>query len=220
MRKLIAAIMLFLSTIFALSQTTPKFQPGTIMAVTPHTNSANGQDSDGPAYDVSVKVGDTLYVVLYTPHNGSRTVAYAAGMELLVAVNKDTLTFNRQETPVDVPILRRESLPPRPTLDWSKAPSQYFSMKLENLTTKLSLTDDQQTKIKPILEQESGELAPYWNNPSVSRKEKLNILEKVVLSSDAKMKPILTADQWDKLQTMRTAQKQELKDLKKAAKAN
>jgi hypothetical protein len=73
---------------------------------------------------------------------------------------------------------------------------------------------------KPILEQESGELAPYWNNPAVSRKDKLDILEKVVLSSDARMKPILTADQWDKLQTMRTAQKQELKDLKKAAKAN
>ena len=220
MRKLIAAIMLFLSTLFALSQTTPKFRPGTIMAVTPHPNSANGQDHDGPAYDVSVKVGDTLYVVLYAPHNASRTVAYTAGMQLLVAVNKDTLTFNRQETPVDVPILRRESLPPGPTLDWSKAPGQYFSMKLENLTTKLGLTDDQQTKIKPILEQESGELAPYWNNPSVTRKEKLDILEKVVLSSDAKMKPILTADQWDKLQTMRTAQKQELKDLKKAAKAN
>jgi len=212
--------MLFLSTLFALSQTTPKFRPGTIMAVTPHPNSANGQDHDGPAYDVSVKVGDTLYVVLYAPHNASRTVAYTAGMQLLVAVNKDTLTFNRQETPVDVPILRRESLPPGPTLDWSKAPGQYFSMKLENLTTKLGLTDDQQTKIKPILEQESGELAPYWNNPSVTRKEKLDILEKVVLSSDAKMKPILTADQWDKLQTMRTAQKQELKDLKKAAKAN
>ena len=75
MRKRIAAIMLFLSTIFALSQTTPKFQPGTIMVVTPHTKSANGQDSDRPAYDISVKVGDTLYVVLYTPHNGLRTVA-------------------------------------------------------------------------------------------------------------------------------------------------
>ena len=35
MRKLIAAIMLLLSTIFVLSQTTPKFRPGTIMAVTP-----------------------------------------------------------------------------------------------------------------------------------------------------------------------------------------
>ena len=45
MRKRIAAIMLFLSTIFALSQTTPKFQPGTIMAVTPHTKSANGSSA-------------------------------------------------------------------------------------------------------------------------------------------------------------------------------
>ena len=170
-------------------------------------------------FGMPVKLKEDHFERLCQRHNGLRTVVNAAGMELLVAVNKDTLTFNRQETPVDVPILRRESLPPGPTLDWSKAPGQYFSMKLENLTTKLSLTDDQQTKIKPILEQESGELAPYWNNPSVTRKEKLDILEKVVLSSDAKMKPILTADQWDKLQTMRAAQKQELKDLKKA-KAN
>ena len=188
------------------------------MAVTAHPKSPDGQEGDGPIYDVSVRVGDTLYTVLYRPPNGARGVEYRAGMDLLVAVGKDTITFNRRDTPIEVPILRRESLPKRPALDWSKAPSQYFSMKLENLTTKLDLSEEQQARIKPILEQESGELAPYWNNPAVSTKEKLDVLEKVVLSSDKRMKPILTVDQWEKLQEMRTAQKQELK-IKKAAEA-
>jgi len=217
MRKLIPAIILSLATTVGLCQTSAKFQHATIMAVTSHPTSASRQEGDNPKYDVSLKVGDTLYTVLYTPPNGARGVEYTAGMDLLVAVGKDTITFNRGDTPIELPILRRESLPPTPVLDWSKAPSQYFSMKLENLTAKLGLSEEQQAKIKPILEQESGELAPYWNNPAVSKKEKLDVLEKVVQSSDEKLKPILTATQWEKLQEMRTAQRQELKDLKKTA---
>jgi hypothetical protein len=49
--------------------------------------------------------------------------------------------------------------------------------------------------------------------PVVSRKERLSQWEKIVRSSDGKMKPILTEDQWRKLQEMRKDQKRELKDL-------
>ena len=117
----------------------------------------------------------------YKPLNGSRSVGTStAGRELLVAVNKDTLTFNREDTPVDVSSRScvGSLLPPGPALDWSKAPSRYFNMKLENLTTMLSLTDDQQTKIKPILEQESSELDPYWNNPVVSKRKRNSTFSK------------------------------------------
>jgi hypothetical protein len=43
---------------------------------------------------VSVKVGDTIYEVLYTLPLGEETVKYAAGRDLLVLVGKSTITYN------------------------------------------------------------------------------------------------------------------------------
>ncbi len=41
-----------------------------------------------------VKVGDTIYVVLYTPPLGEETVKYSAGRDLLVLVGKRTIRYN------------------------------------------------------------------------------------------------------------------------------
>jgi hypothetical protein len=46
-----------------------------------------------------------------------------------------------------------------------------------------------------------------------SSKDKLNKIEQIVDSSDQKMKPVLSADQWQTLQSMRKEQKAELKQL-------
>lgn len=45
-------------------------------------------------YDVSVKVGEIIYVVLYTPPLGEIMVKYAAGRDLLVLVGKNKITYN------------------------------------------------------------------------------------------------------------------------------
>ena len=189
-----------------------EYQPGTIVAVTPHQLTTGQQKSDVVQYDLSVQVENTVYVVLYTPPLGLKTVQYSVGYEKLVLLGKDTLTFNSDMSGKTVlPILRREVLPVKNAIDWSKGPGEYFSMKLEHLTQTLDLTEEQQSKIKPILEQETGELDPLWGNPVVSRKEKLIQLEKIVLSSDKKIKPLLTEAQLQKLEEMRKEQKQELK---------
>ena len=80
-------------------------------------------------------------------------------------------------------------------------------------TKQLNLTADQQASIKSIAEQESAEAGAVIFTPVVSRKERLSQWEKIVRSSDVKMKPILTAEQWGMLQEMRKDQKRELKDL-------
>ena len=41
-----------------------------------------------------VKVGDTIYVELYTPPQGEETVKYSAGRDLLVLVGKRTIRYN------------------------------------------------------------------------------------------------------------------------------
>lgn len=194
------------------SQPSSQFQHGTITAVTAHQDAPGEPAGDVVKYDVSVEVGNVLYVVLFTPPNGSKTVEYSRGMGLLVLVGSNTLTFNSAISGrTEVPILRREELAGGKTIDRSKVPGQYFGMKLQNLSEKLNLTEDQQAKIKPTLEQESGEVGQIWLNTGMSSKEKMNRYQKIVRASDEKIRPVLSPEQLQKLQEMRKEQKQELK---------
>jgi hypothetical protein len=77
----------------AFGQSTSKYQVGTITEVKTHQAAGSGA-SDAASYDVSVKVGDIIYVVLYTPALGEDTVKYVAGRDLLVLVGKNTITYN------------------------------------------------------------------------------------------------------------------------------
>lgn len=179
MLKFFVVIFAFSPLIVSFSQTSQsaRYQPGTILGVSRHL--AGASESDTVVYDVSVKVGSTIYTVLYAPPAGANRVEYSAGSDLLVFVGTDTLTFNSKLSgETEVPILRRESISPEATLDWSKAPSQYFSMKQSHLSEALQLNPDQTAKIKPILEQEAGEVGQssgtqfslVRNNWSVGRK--------------------------------------------------
>src|SRR6476660_5997998 len=81
-------------TVFpAFGQSTSKYQVGTITEVRAHQAAGSGT-FDVANYDVSVKVGDTIYVVLYTPPLGEITLKYAAGRDLLVLVGKNKITYN------------------------------------------------------------------------------------------------------------------------------
>src|SRR5882724_13647153 len=93
MLRLVGLVGIFLTTFPAFCQSTSKYQVGTITEVKVH-QAAGGGTSDAASYDVSVKVGDTVYVVLYTPALGESTVKYAAGRDLLVLVGKNKITYN------------------------------------------------------------------------------------------------------------------------------
>src|SRR5258707_1977178 len=90
----LVSLLCILSTVFpAFGQSTSKYQVGTITEVKVHQGAGKGA-SDVASYDVSVKVGGTIFVVLYTPALGEETVKYAAGRDLLVLVGKNTITYN------------------------------------------------------------------------------------------------------------------------------
>jgi hypothetical protein len=92
-RKLIGAIALCLLTFPALCQTTSKWQIATITEVKAHP--VEGEDATDPiTYDISVKVGDTVYLVRYKTPAGEIAPKYASGRELLVLVGKNTITYN------------------------------------------------------------------------------------------------------------------------------
>lgn len=70
-----------------------KYQPATILEVK-RNQSADSVNSSAARYDISLKVGETTYVVLFTEPPGSYGVEHIAGRELLVLIGKDTITFN------------------------------------------------------------------------------------------------------------------------------
>jgi len=191
-----------------------KYQPGTITAVTVHQSALGETNGDVTRYDVSVKVQNVVYTVLYTPRNGDNIVKHSPGFEMLFLVGDKTLTFNRKgsET-VEAPILHSEILPAETGIDWSKATGQYFSMKQRHLSEALDLTDDQLAKLKPLFEQESGEAGSILWTPVVSPKDRLKQYQDIVKASDAKIKPLLTEAQVVKLKELRKEEKVELKKL-------
>jgi len=93
MIRLVIVLCISATMFSAFGQSTSKYQVGTITEVKTHQDAVGGA-TDAASYDVSVKVGDTIYVVLYTPPLGEETVKYAAGRELLVLVGKRTIRYN------------------------------------------------------------------------------------------------------------------------------
>jgi hypothetical protein len=93
MRRFLALFLICFMTFPAIGQSSSKYQVGTIVEVKVHP-AAGGGVADAVSYDVSVKVADTLYVVLYIPPPGDPTVKYIAGRDLLVLVGNNTITYN------------------------------------------------------------------------------------------------------------------------------
>ena len=93
MLRLVGLFFIFSTMFPAFAQSTSKYQVGTITEVKAHQAAGSGV-SDAVSYDVSVKVGATIYVVLSTPALGEDTVKYVVGRDLLVLVGKNTITYN------------------------------------------------------------------------------------------------------------------------------
>lgn len=89
------AVMLLLpALVFAQSSSTATtYQPATITAVKPLQSEESSTDI-GMLYEVSVKVGHTIYVVLTPSPSPSGSIMYVVGRQLLVRVNNDTITWN------------------------------------------------------------------------------------------------------------------------------
>ena len=102
-------ICFWLLTLPVFSQSGSKYQVGTIISVKPHqvvADTASGVIS----YDVSLRVGDITYVVLYTPPMAINPAKYAAGRDLLVLVGEKTIRYNDiSGQSFEVPIISRKS---------------------------------------------------------------------------------------------------------------
>lgn len=106
--KLLPIMCMSLIALSSPGQTASRYQVAVISAVKPHQPAAD--DASGVTrYDVSLKVSDTVYVVLYSPPLGVGTVKYAEGRNLLVVVNEKTISYNDiLGQSFEVPIISRK----------------------------------------------------------------------------------------------------------------
>lgn len=93
----------------ALCQTSAPYQIGTVMEVKDHQPTA--QEDSTKRYDISIKVGNTLYLVVYTPQPGSDAAEYKTGLDFPVQVDGKTLKFSDSlGRPVTVPIVSQKQI--------------------------------------------------------------------------------------------------------------
>lgn len=108
MRRVIVLVLSVLMSLPVLCQTpADKYVAGSIVEVMRHKE--NRSNSDAPIrYDITVKVGGTVYIVLFTPPNGSTIVEYRVGTDLPVLVGDKTIKFpDISGVTHEVPILRK-----------------------------------------------------------------------------------------------------------------
>jgi len=111
------ALMLVMSLLLATTclgqSSAAKWKVATITGVKVHEPAA-GNDSSAPQYEVTSKVEDTEYVVLYVVPAGSLPdmVRYRLGQEVPVLVGTDTIKYSDMTgTTREVPILSRRKIP-------------------------------------------------------------------------------------------------------------
>ena len=115
--KKVAMVTIILAAVIVLAQSSPrKWQSAHILEVKKQqdSTSAKGEASSVEHYEVSLRVNDTDYVVLYTPPPGAHGFQYTAGMDKLVLVESQTITINDiLGRPIKVPIISQKPAPPR-----------------------------------------------------------------------------------------------------------
>lgn len=82
---------------------------------------------------------------------------------------------------------------------------------LKHLTKKLKLSDEQQTKLKPILEDQHKQMDQLREDSSLSRQDKFSKMQELRQNSDTQIKSVLDEDQQKNFDKMRAEQQDRMK---------
>jgi periplasmic protein CpxP/Spy len=78
---------------------------------------------------------------------------------------------------------------------------------LKHLSKKLSLSDDQRAKLKPILEDQHKQMQQLWNDSSMSRQDRFSKMRELRENGASQIKSVLKDDQQKKFDAMREEQR-------------
>ena len=76
--------------------------------------------------------------------------------------------------------------------------------RLQQVAEQLKLTDDQKEKLKPIFKEQATKLRELRDNKDLSREDRMAKVKEIRESLAAKIKPILTPEQLDKWNKLRS----------------
>lgn len=82
--------------------------------------------------------------------------------------------------------------------------------RLQHMSKALQLTPAQQEQIKPILMEEAPKMQALKADTAMPQAQKMMQLKQIREATDAKINPILTPEQQQKLQQMRAQQKEQM----------
>jgi Spy/CpxP family protein refolding chaperone len=85
--------------------------------------------------------------------------------------------------------------PPQGGGQWQRGQMPTPEQRLQRMTQALNLTEDQQTKIKPILENESTQMQSLRSDSSLSQEDRMAKMKQIRENTTSQINPILTADQ-------------------------
>jgi periplasmic protein CpxP/Spy len=78
---------------------------------------------------------------------------------------------------------------------------------IKHLTKKLNLSDDQQAKLKPILEDQRKQMDTIHKDSSLSREDRFSKMQELRQNSDTQIKSVLNEDQQKNFDKMREEQR-------------
>lgn len=85
---------------------------------------------------------------------------------------------------------------------WTRGQMPTVDQRLQRMTDTLGLTDEQQQKIKPILENESTQMQSLRSDTSVSQDDKMAKMKQIRETTVSQINPILNSDQQKKYAEM------------------
>jgi Spy/CpxP family protein refolding chaperone len=94
------------------------------------------------------------------------------------------------------------------------APQRTARSQVQRLVDQLDLTADQKGKLDPILEEDATQVRALRTDTALSDSDRRKKTAEIRSATDAKIKPILTAEQWKKLEQLRDERKQQKKQKK------
>jgi protein CpxP len=83
------------------------------------------------------------------------------------------------------------------------------------MVDKLNVTADQKAKLDPILDEDAKQVRGLRSDATLSAEDRQKKTAAIRVETDAKIKPILTAEQWKKLEQLREERKTQGKTKKK-----
>ncbi len=89
------------------------------------------------------------------------------------------------------------------SLGLAAAPQGAPRSQIQNMVDKLDVTADQKTKLDPILDADAKAVRALRNDSALSAEDRQKKTAAIRADTDAKIKPILTSEQWTKLQQLR-----------------